>query len=66
MCKITLYTTDACTATGYREATLDEIMTGAKQAMSLRARKGTLFSSPRLTPDYLIPAWPPYPTRFSQ
>jgi len=55
MCKITLYTTDACTATGYREATLDEIMTGAKQALSLRVHKGTIFSSPKVTADYLIP-----------
>lgn len=54
MNKLTLYTKDACTTTGYREAILDELLTAAKQALSLRVRKGALFTSPRLTADYLI------------
>jgi hypothetical protein len=49
-----LYTTDGDTSTGYREATLNEIMIGARLALSMRVRKGTVFSSPRITPDYLI------------
>ena len=49
-----LFIADELTTTGYREATLDEIMTGAKQALSLRFRKGALLTSPRLTADYLI------------
>jgi len=49
-----LFIADELTTTGYREATLDEIMTGAKQALSLRVRKGALLTSPRLTADYLI------------
>jgi len=54
MSKITLYTKDACTTTGYREATLEEILAGAKYALRRRVRKGALFTSPRLTADYLI------------
>jgi DNA repair protein RadC len=46
----TLYTTDAG---GYREATLDEIMTGARAALSRHVRKGTLMDSPKATTDYL-------------
>jgi DNA repair protein RadC len=49
-----LYITDEHTATGYREATLDEIMTGARQALRSRVRRGTVFTSPKLTADYLI------------
>jgi DNA repair protein RadC len=54
MSKITLYTNDPCAATGYREATLDELLTAAKHALALRVRRGALFTSPRLTADYLI------------
>jgi hypothetical protein len=36
-------------ATGYREATLDEIMTRARQALRNRVHKGTVLSSPRMT-----------------
>jgi len=46
----TLYTTDG---NHYRAATLDEIMAGARQALSLRIRKGTLMDSPKATADYL-------------
>jgi hypothetical protein len=54
MSKTILYTTDSHTATGYREATLDEIMTGARQALATRVRKGTVFNSPKITANYLI------------
>jgi DNA repair protein RadC len=40
-------------ATGYREATLDEIMTRARQALRNRVHKGTVLSSPRMTANYL-------------
>jgi DNA repair protein RadC len=53
MSKIILYTTDNNTTTGIREATLDEIMTGARQALSLHVRKGTVFSNPKITANYL-------------
>lgn len=46
--KTTLHTKDACATTGYREATLEEILAGAKHALSLLVRKGALFTSPRL------------------
>jgi DNA repair protein RadC len=49
----TLYTTDVNSPTGFRTATLDEIMAGARQALSLRIRKGTVFDSPKATADYL-------------
>jgi DNA repair protein RadC len=48
-----LYTTDANTPSGYRAATLDEIMAGARSALSLRIRRGTVFDSPKATADYL-------------
>jgi DNA repair protein RadC len=49
-----LYITDEHTSTGYRKATLDEIMTCARQALRARVRKGTILSSPRMTANYLI------------
>jgi DNA repair protein RadC len=51
---INLYITDEHTSTGYREATLDEIMTCARQALRTRVRKGTILSSPRITANFLI------------
>jgi DNA repair protein RadC len=54
MSHITLYIADDHTATGYREATFDEIMNAARQALGARVRKGTIFTSPRVTSDYLI------------
>jgi DNA repair protein RadC len=48
-----LYTTDGNTPTGFRPATLDEIMTGARQALALRVRKGIELTSPQRTRDYL-------------
>lgn len=48
-----LYTIDASNSTGYRPATLDEIMTSARHALNRRVRKGTALTSPQLTRDYL-------------
>jgi DNA repair protein RadC len=49
-----LYITDVNNPTGIRAATLDEIMAGARHALSIRIRKGTLLDSPKATSDYLI------------
>jgi DNA repair protein RadC len=49
-----LYTTDVNAPTGFRPATIEEIMTGARQALSNRIRKGTELSSPQRTRDYLM------------
>jgi DNA repair protein RadC len=54
MSNINLYITDEHTSTGYREATLEEIMTCARQALRNRVRRGTILSSPRMTANYLI------------
>jgi DNA repair protein RadC len=54
MNRIDLYTRDPRTPSGFRQATFDEILTGAKQSLSLRVRKGVTLSSPKLTSDYLI------------
>jgi DNA repair protein RadC len=54
MSTITLYTTDNCTSTGYREATHDEIMTAARQALNHKVRRGTGLTSPRVTRDFLM------------
>jgi DNA repair protein RadC len=48
-----LYTIDAGTSTGYRPATLEEIMTSARDALNRRVRKGVALTSPQLTRDYL-------------
>ncbi|MGA2778122.1 MAG: DNA repair protein RadC [Steroidobacteraceae bacterium] len=53
MSKINLCFTDKYTSTGYRAATFDEIMTGARQALAARIRRGTVLTSPRLTSDFL-------------
>ena len=53
MSGITLYTIDASSTNGYREATFEEILTGARQAASRKFRRGTTLSSPRATADYL-------------
>jgi DNA repair protein RadC len=53
MSKTILYTNDENTATGIREASFEEILDAARQALSLRVRKGTGFTSPRVTADYL-------------
>ena len=48
-----LYTTDVNSPTGFRTATLDEIMAGVRHALSLRIRKGTVFDSPKVAAAYL-------------
>jgi hypothetical protein len=48
-----LYTADVNAPTGFRPATLEEIMTGARQALSNRVRKGTALTSPQLTRAFL-------------
>lgn len=48
-----LYTTDVNTQHGYREATFDEIIAGARHALAIRVRKGTALTSPKLVRDYL-------------
>ena len=49
-----LYTFDTNTATGYREATFEEIMDAARRELIGRVRKGTIFTSPKVTSEYLI------------
>ena len=48
-----LYTADVSAQTGFRQATLEEIMAGARQTLSNRVRKGTALTSPQLTRDFL-------------
>jgi len=49
-----LCTTDVNAPKGFRQAIHEEIMTGARQALALRIRKGTELSSPQKTRDYLM------------
>jgi hypothetical protein len=53
MSKTILYTNDENTTTGIREASFEEILDAARLALSQRVRRGTGFSSPRVTADYL-------------
>jgi DNA repair protein RadC len=53
MSAFTLYTTDLTDPSGFRKATLDEIMAAARHTLSIRNRKGTLLDSPKATSDYL-------------
>src|ERR1700733_162358 len=53
MSNITLYTNDENTATGIREASFEEILDCARRALAKRVRRGTGFTSPRVTADYL-------------
>jgi DNA repair protein RadC len=53
MSNITLYTNDENTATGIREASFEEILDCARCALAKRVRRGTGFTSPRVTADYL-------------
>lgn len=48
-----LYTLDASAPSAFREASFDEILQGAGQALAHRFRKGTLLDSPRATRDFL-------------
>jgi DNA repair protein RadC len=54
MTTMTLFTADPHTSTGYREATHDEIMTAARNALNHKVRRGTGLTSPRVTRDFLI------------
>ena len=53
MSNIILYTTDANTSNGIREASFQEVLDAARLALSKRVRRGTGFTSPRVTADYL-------------
>jgi DNA repair protein RadC len=53
MSKTILYTNDENSATGIREASFEEILEAARLALSQRVRRGTGFTSPRVTADYL-------------
>ena len=53
MSNITLYTTDENSTTGIREASFQEVLDAARIALSKRVRRGTGFTSPRVTADYL-------------
>ena len=48
-----LYRTDINAQHGFREATFDEIIAGARHALAIRVRKGTALTSPKLVRDYL-------------
>ena len=48
-----LYTTDVNAQHGFREATFDEIIAGARHALAIRVRKGIALTSPKLVRDYL-------------
>ena len=48
-----LYTTDVNSQHGFREATFDEIIAGARHSLAIRVRKGTALTSPKLVRDYL-------------
>ena len=49
-----LYTADALTTIGYREASFEEIMTAARKALAAKVRKGAALTSPSVTRDYLM------------
>ena len=48
-----LFTTDVNTKTGFRAATFDEVISGARHALAIRVRKGTVMTSPKAARDYL-------------
>jgi hypothetical protein len=48
-----LYTIDVNAPTGFRPATLEEITTGARRALSSRVGKDAAQTSPQLTRDFL-------------
>jgi DNA repair protein RadC len=48
-----LYTTDVNAKHGFREATFEEIMSGARHALAIRVRRGAALTSPRAAQDYL-------------
>jgi len=53
MSKTILYTTDENSTTGIREASFQEVLDAARLALAKRVRRGTGFTSPRVTADYL-------------
>jgi DNA repair protein RadC len=53
MSNITLYTNDENTASGIREASFQEVLDATRSALAKRVRRGTGFTSPRITADYL-------------
>jgi DNA repair protein RadC len=53
MSNIILYTTDENSTTGIREASFQEVLDAARLALAKRVRRGTGFTSPRVTADYL-------------
>jgi DNA repair protein RadC len=53
MKNINLYTLDT-TTNDYRPATADEILAAARRELIGRVRKGTIFTSPKVTSEYLI------------
>jgi DNA repair protein RadC len=53
MSETILYTTDENSTTGIREASFQELLDAARIALAKRVRRGTGFTSPRVTADYL-------------
>jgi hypothetical protein len=49
-----LYISDAAAEGGFRPATVQEIMTGARTALAARMRKGRAMDCPRAAADYLM------------
>lgn len=49
-----LYTTDVNAKHGFRAASFEEILAGARHALSLRMRKGSALTSPKAAQDYLM------------
>jgi DNA repair protein RadC len=54
-----LYTTDPNATTGFREATFEELIAGARHALAIRVRKGAVMASPNAARDYLTMRLPP-------
>ncbi len=48
-----LYTTDVNSQHGFRAATFEEVIAGARHALSIRIRKGTPMTTPKAARDYL-------------
>jgi DNA repair protein RadC len=53
MSNIILYTADEHSANGIREASFQEVLEAARLALAKRVRRGTGFTSPRVTADFL-------------
>ncbi len=48
-----LYTTDVNSQHGFRAASFEEVIAGARHALSIRVRKGTPMTTPKAARDYL-------------